>query len=599
MLTNAKKMPKYPNQLPEIIAKVIDLVTRMLDSEMAGVMLYNQDTNELVLQKPAFRVTNDEVINTYRVPLNNDSNTANVYLTGEPYISNDSRHDFRLRQKFVKLFNSDNCITIPLEIEQRRIGILHISNKKSGKFTEDDLDILSFLTSHVAIFIENTIIHERERRQAEELADLNAKLQAHHASMEKIFAVHNHLIHQVLNEDGMSLMVKTLADLLGAPVFIEDNHSNLLISSHPGEIVPTRVLLQEQGKMFLLGKGQAVISAPYLYGDRQVTRVTAPIGEARYPMGYLSMLIQAETKPSDVKMLAFEQGTMALALEMMKDRIKFETESRFRSEFFDDLFAEKHEDIENIKQRADFFQYDLGKSSRVVVISLDEDEGTGKKNSDDRNYALYQGFHHLVSSAVQKTFPGSMAAGKRNCVEVLLPVAAKLNQDALQQKLAEVRERLTAYSTKGRILIGVGGECRYFDDYHRSYHQARKALAIGDFLTQQNGVVIYDQLGIYSLLFEISDLDLLRKIVTDKLGPLLDYDEKKGSDLVNTLEVYLKTGGGLKETAQILFIHVATVKYRISRIQEFIQVDLRKTKNHFDLQLALFTHRYLTKKQAD
>ncbi len=597
MLPNINELVKNDHQLPEIITKVIDLVTRLLDSEMAGVMLYNQDTGELVLQKPAFRMTNDEVIDTYRVPLNNDYNTANVYITGEPYISNDSRNDERLRQRFVRLFNSVSCITIPLEIEKRRIGILHITNKKSGKFTKEDLDILSFLTSHVAVFIENAIIIERERKQAEELAALNARLQSQQVRLEKIFAVHNHLIQQVLNEDGMSLMIRTLADLLEAPVFIEDNHFNLLMSSHSGEIVSTKDLLQVQGKMLLLDKGQAIKSAPYLDGGKQVVRVTSPIGEARYLMGYLSMVIEAEAKPSDVKMLAFAQGTMALALEMMKGRIKFEVECRFRGEFFDDLFSGKHEDIENIMQRADFFQYDLEKNSRVVVINLDEGDGARKKNQEGRNYSMYQGFHHLVISTVQKTFPGSMAVGKKNCVEVLLPVVSGSSRDGLQQGLTKVQERLDFYAQQGRILIGVGSECRCYQDYHRSYQQARKALDIGRFLPQQNGVVFYDQLGIYSLLFEISDLGLLRKLVLDKLGPLLEYDDKKNSDLAYTLEVYLKTGGSLKETARILYIHVATVKYRLSRIQDFIQVDLRKTENHFDLLLALFTHRFLAQKQ--
>jgi len=106
---------------------------------------------------------------------------------------------------------------------------------------------------------------------------------------------------------------------------------------------------------------------------------------------------------------------------------------------------------------------------------------------------------------------------------------------------------------------------------------------------------LVNQLGIYSLLFEISDLSLLKNLVADKLGPMLEYDVKKDSFLADTLEVYLKTGGSLKETAQTLFIHVATLKYRLGRIQEFLNVDLRKSENHFDLQLALFAHRFLTK----
>ncbi len=594
LLSNINEMTQNSNQLSEVIAKVIDLVTRLLDSEMAGVALYNQETNELVLQKPAFRMTNDEVLAAYRVPLGYDYNTANVYITGEPYISNDSLHDSRLRQKFVKLFKAKNCITIPLRIENRRIGILHVTNKKSGIFTQGDLEILTFLASHLALFIDKAIIYERERKQAKELVALNAKLQTHQVRLEKLFAVHNNLIEQVLNEDGMSFMIRTLSELLSATVFVEDSHFNHLISSHPEEIyLSTRDLLQEQGKIHMLNKGQTVKSAPYLHCDRQVVRFTAPIGKARYTLGYLSMVIEAENEASDLRMIAFEQGAMALALEMMKGRIKVEAESRFRSELLDDLFSGKYEDKESILQRADIFQYNLKKSSRVIVISLDANEG--KKLTESCDYSLYQDIQNHVLYVIQNFFPGSLAVGKRNCVEALLPVVLSLSREEMQQRLNEVREQLAIYFQGRQVLVGVGCECQYFEDYHHSYRQARKALEIGRFITQRSGVVFYDQLGIYSLLFEISDLSLLKNLVADKLGPMLEYDVKKDSFLADTLEVYLKTGGSLKETAQTLFIHVATLKYRLGRIQEFLNVDLRKSENHFDLQLALFAHRFLTK----
>jgi DNA-binding PucR family transcriptional regulator len=205
-----------------------------------------------------------------------------------------------------------------------------------------------------------------------------------------------------------------------------------------------------------------------------------------------------------------------------------------------------------------------------------------------------------VISAAKKIFPGSLAVSKRNCIELLLPVVPSLTQEFLEQKLAEVQEKTAVYTKDKRVLIGVGGECLHLEDYHRSYQQAQKALDISQFFTKQNRIVFYDQLGIYSLLLEINDLTLLQKLVTNKLGPLLNYDRKKNSSvLADTLETYLRTGGSLKETAPELFIHVATLKYRITRIEDLLNIDLRKTENHFDLQLALFAHRFMKKNQSN
>lgn len=600
-LPNINKMVQNSDRLNNVIAQVVELITRLLNAEKAAVMLYAEETNELILQKPAFNMTNDEIINIYRVPISNGYNSANVYLTGEPFITNDPQRDNRVRQQFVKLIGVRNFITIPLKIDNRSIGILHVTNKKGGKFTHEDIEISTFLASHLAIFIENAIIYERERKQAEELDALNNTLQIQHSRLEKLFAVHNNLIQQVLNENGMYPMIKTLADLLDARVFVEDKHFNLLVNSHPEEKdISTLELLRDQGMIPKVNSGYSFKSAPYQYGSQQMIRFTSPIGGAKCIMGYLSMVIEAEKIPNDIKMLAFEQGAMALGLEMMKGRIKFEVESRFSSDFLDDLFSGKKEYLENIMKRAEFFNYDLKKSSRVVVINLDEAETAENKLQENRNYTIYQGFHHQMISAAKKIFPGSLAVSKRNCVELLLPVVPSLTQEVLEHKLVEVQDKTAVYTKDKRVLIGVGSECLQLEDYRRSYQQAHKALIISQFFIKQNGIVFYDQLGIYSLLLEINDLTLLQKLVTNKLGPLLKYDRKKNSSvLVDTLETYLRTGGSLKETAPELFIHVASLKYRLTRIEDLLNIDLRKTESLFDLQLALFAHRFMEKNRTN
>jgi len=53
MSLNFDELVSDSERLREVIAEVINLVTRLLDSEAAGVMLYNKETDELVLQKPA------------------------------------------------------------------------------------------------------------------------------------------------------------------------------------------------------------------------------------------------------------------------------------------------------------------------------------------------------------------------------------------------------------------------------------------------------------------------------------------------------------------------------------------------------------------
>lgn len=590
MLSNINELVRNSNRLQDVIAKVVDLVTRLLNSDMAGVMLYNQETDELVLQKPAFGLADDDIINSYRVPLKGGGNAVTVYTTGEPYITSDSRSDSRFLQQFVLITGARGTITVPLKVENRRIGVLHVNNKRNGEFTQQDLEVLTFLASHVAMFIENALLFERERKQAEELAQLNLKLQNHQQGLEKLIYDHSLLTRQVLNEEGIPALVKTLAVSLQVPVMVEDRYFNLITASYPGEAqISSGELLKAQGKLGRIKHGKSVKSDLYINNGKEQFRLVAPIGDNHLIMGYLSIEVDKHVNIDSAMKLTFEQGAMALALEMMKGRIKNEVAVRHRGQFLDDLFSGEKKKLEHILYRADLLHYDLGKKSRVAVIILKSFEG--------QDYTLGIDLRPLIT-AIQNSFPGSLAVAKRNRLELLFPFASGISREDLTDKLNAACRWGRQFYPGTNISIGVGCECQDLKDYPKSYRQSQKALEIGEALECAYDVIFYDQLGAYSLLFEINDLTMLREFVEDRIGPLLNYDQKKNSSLVVTLEKYLKSRGSLKEAANLLYVHVATVKYRLSRIQELIPLDLRKTENHFDLQLALYSLRILEKSSS-
>ena len=46
------------------------------------------------------------------------------------------------------------------------------------------------------------------------------------------------------------------------------------------------------------------------------------------------------------------------------------------------------------------------------------------------------------------------------------------------------------------------------------------------------------------------------------IGPVVDYDARRGTALVKTLEAYFGTGGSLSRAAEVLHVHVNTVTQR-------------------------------------
>ncbi|WP_223840017.1 PucR family transcriptional regulator [Saccharopolyspora pogona] len=71
------------------------------------------------------------------------------------------------------------------------------------------------------------------------------------------------------------------------------------------------------------------------------------------------------------------------------------------------------------------------------------------------------------------------------------------------------------------------------------------------------------------------------------LGPVLDHDECRGSDLLPSLAVFLDAGGRWQEAAQHLHVHINTLRHRMSRVEELTGRSLFSTADRVDLYLAL------------
>jgi purine catabolism regulator len=162
-----------------MVANLVQTVTALFDAEKAGVMLWDPESQELVLQKPAFGVSNSEIIDQYRVRLSDGGNAIRVFTTGQSYLSNDCPGDAHILQKYVDLFGSRNVMTVPLMVDGQVIGVLHVTNKRQGDFTEHELHLLEKVADHLATLINNARLFRAVRRsehEADTLYHLSLKL---------------------------------------------------------------------------------------------------------------------------------------------------------------------------------------------------------------------------------------------------------------------------------------------------------------------------------------------------------------------------------------------------------------------------------------
>lgn len=70
------------------------------------------------------------------------------------------------------------------------------------------------------------------------------------------------------------------------------------------------------------------------------------------------------------------------------------------------------------------------------------------------------------------------------------------------------------------------------------------------------------------------------------LGPLLSYDKRHNGNLLTTLRVFLANDCSWQETSTQLHMHINTLRYRITRIEELLNRDIGSLDDRVDLVLA-------------
>nr|NKC42071.1 PucR family transcriptional regulator [Lactobacillus mulieris] len=69
--------------------------------------------------------------------------------------------------------------------------------------------------------------------------------------------------------------------------------------------------------------------------------------------------------------------------------------------------------------------------------------------------------------------------------------------------------------------------------------------------------------------------------------PLIMYDKKHNSHLVQTLSMFFSNNFSYTQTSKLLFIHINTLRARLKKIEELINVDFKNTDSLMNLYIAM------------
>lgn len=436
----------------------------------------------------------------------------------------------------------------PLHGLEGNVGHLLVVNHEP--LSPDKIPLLRSLAQQTGIAIANARLHADH-------ATANAALADTVATLEHKNRIHDRFTAVALNLEGYAGIVRALFELTGLPAVIEDDRGNVLGRAGPETAPPTRALS---------AAAPADLAHRALRSGRPIQEEDRLLTAARPRSDLLALiyLIGAESVIGEQETMALEHAATVLAMELARLHSIAETELRLGVDLVAALLGGADD---GVGARARALGHDLGLPHRVVVLRT-----AGAGQAPD-----------LVAE-IRAALPGRrlllMPRGDTVVAIVVAPDDGSVRPaDRLPAALLSLIERR-------RLHAGVGSLCRAPDDYPRSHREAELSLGLAAAGEGRNGVVTYDDLGVYQFLSEATDPQGVDAFVRRWLGRLLDYDEQRGGDLVLTLARFLDTGGGYDTTARSLGLGRSTVRYRIGRACELTGLDITDADTRFQLHLA-------------
>src|SRR6202521_3821090 len=153
--------------LDTTLRRVAELVRKVIDYEIFGILLLNEKTQELRFR---FQVGYAREI-AERVRIKVGEGVTGIAAQRREailwdYVSKDSRY-------ISAAHNVRSELAVPLIIKNRLIGVIDIESSQPNHFTEEHKRLLTLIASRMAVGIENARLYTRTTRQARTLVLLN------------------------------------------------------------------------------------------------------------------------------------------------------------------------------------------------------------------------------------------------------------------------------------------------------------------------------------------------------------------------------------------------------------------------------------------
>ncbi|MFF3615554.1 helix-turn-helix domain-containing protein [Streptomyces sp. NPDC002580] len=482
-----------------------------------------------------------------------------VAQTARPYVTDDYFKDERFQHtRTIDAGVHDEGLVailgVPLMIGPQVIGVLFAADRRARVFEREQIALLGSFAALAAAAIDTANSLAETRSALDRLGRANEIIRDRSGVIERASDVHDRLAELVLHGGGVQDVAAAVSEVLDGTVEFTEPEATPAIAVEAAR-----------------ADGHAV-----RHGDDWVTAVAAG-GEL---LGALVLRGHPGLDPVDQRTL--ERAAMVTSLLLLARRSASEAEQRVRGELLDDLLDARDRDPTLLRERAARLHADLDGPHVVLAARLDTTAGETDEAAGARR-RLWSAASHLATTR------HGLAVARDGGTVLLLPLGPGDTATALARRTA----RQLGTAVHEDVSVGASSPVDRLaarpEEVVRAYGEGRRCLEALRLLGRTGDGAAAEDFGFLGLLLA-GDRDI-SGFVDRTIGGVVTYDERRGTELLHTLDAYFASGMSPARTKDALHVHVNTVAQRLERVGRLLGDDWQSPARALEIQLALRLHR--------
>ncbi|MEV5509926.1 helix-turn-helix domain-containing protein [Streptomyces orinoci] len=444
-------------------------------------------------------------------------------------------------------------LAVPLYRGARPVGTLYLGDRTVRHFTTEEVALTCTFADLVSVALEQVRVLEHNAALIEELRGRTEGYEAGMRGARDISEIHQRLVQLVLDEGDLDALAREAGRELAAAVRILGASGAVLASA--GEM-PEKP-----------GRDTVVPAGPATRAGQRLTALddgcwAVPLAGGGTQLGTL-VLRRPERSWSEQDRRVLRLVTEMMSLQLLLENSRgAAAEGRIRESLLGEMLLGIRRPPRELRQEARRLGIDLG-GEHILVVARPEGDARGRLAAWASSYA-----HRM----------GGLNSAHQGSAVLLLP-----GGDAGRAARAVLDELAPLLGHP--VTVGAAGPVSDPSAVRHALQEALRCLDAMTALGATGRAASLRELGFVGVL--LADNHDVDGFIDATIGPVLDYDRQRFTDLLHTLEIYFEAGGSPTNAAKRLHVHANTVARRLERIGELLGPAWQEPERALEVQLAL------------